>query len=531
MTQKSYDAIVLGGDANGLVAAGYLARAGLRVRLLEAREEPGAELSQTEVVPGFRCDTAVHDVGWIPPAILRDFGLASRGLTPLAPDPSVVAPQRDAPPLVLWREPAHTQEALRSHSSRDAERWPRFTALAHRLAGFLRRLYENSPPQPVFRGATEGVSLLPLAWHLRRLGPQDMMELLRVFPMSVAEWLDEWFENDLLKGTIGAGGITAIRQGPRSGGTAFVFLHHLVGADVGVLRPRGLIRGGAARFATAVAEAAEAMGATISYGEPVLQIITRDGQAQGVVLSDGEEIRGRCIVSSLDPHRTFIELVPGDQLDPHFARAVSNIKFRGSVGRVNLALERMPRFHGIDGDPSQLGGVISISPSLDYLERAYDRVKHGQHTHRPYLECVFPSLNDESLAPPGKHVMSITVQYVPLQSNATAWTGADSEALEQTVLETLSEYAPNLPDIIAGSEVLAPNDLATRFGMREGHVYRGELTLDQILFMRPLPGWSRYRTPIEGLFLCGPGCHPGGGIAGGAGLLAVREILRSLKKS
>ncbi len=352
-----------------------------------------------------------------------------------------------------------------------------------------------------------------------------MIDLLRVLPMAVAELLDDWFEADALKGTLAAGAVSGVLQGPRSGGTAFGLLHHLVGQ--GAFRCPATVRGGVGVLAHALAATARQHGAEIRTGAAVERITVKDGRAAGVVLASGEELAARTIVSAADPRRTLLGLVEPIHLDPDVALAVRHIRCRGPLAKVNLALDELPRLPppGLTGH-----GVVSISPSLDYLEHAFDDAKHGAISRKPYCEIRVPSVLDPSLAPRGKHVMSVLVQYAPYHLR-DGWTAAQREALGDAVVATLAEYAPNLPAAILHRQVLTPKDLEDGWGLTEGSLYHGELSLDQILFMRPVPGWSRYRTPLEGLYLCGPGAHPGGGIAGLAGRNAARTILQDTPRS
>jgi phytoene dehydrogenase-like protein len=367
------------------------------------------------------------------------------------------------------------------------------------------------------------MTLLGLGRRVRGMGKPDMIELLRVLPMSVAELLDDWFETDVLKGVLGAGGITGIAQGPRSAGTAFVMLHHQVGNPAGVVRGGGIRPGGAGGLSVRLAAAAQALGVGIRTGAGVARIVVKEGRATGVVLENGEEMSAAQVVSTADPRRTMLGMVDPTELAPEYTRAVQNIRHRGVCAKVNLALGELPRFTG--ADESQLRGVISISPSLDYLERAHDDAKYGAVSRAPYLEAVIPSLAEPALAPPGRHVMSVWMQYAPYRLKEGRWDAASREALGDRVVECLAAYAPNLRSSVIDREVMTPLDFEDAYGVPEGNLYHGEMGLDQILFMRPVPGWGHHRTPIAGLFLGGSGTHPGGGIAGGSGRLAARELL------
>lgn len=522
----SCDVIIIGSGLDELVAAGLLAKAGRKVLLLESAAVLGGAMVTEELAPGFRVDAAAHDAGWLSPRIVEALELERHGLTLLSSEVTSFTPLAEGAPLVLWRDQARTEEAIRRRSPADAGKWAEFSARMAKLAGFLEQAYASPPPRPVSTRPADLLALLGVGLRLRGLGKTDMVELLRVLPMPVADLLDEWFADSVLKGTLGAGGVTHLFQGPRSAGTAFLMLHHQVGRPAGCFRARTTARGGVGALADALAKAARRFGADLRTGAGVARIVVQGGRATGVVLQSGEEIASRAVLSGADPRRTFLELVDPAESDPEFLRAVGHIRARGIWAKVNLALDGLPDFSALPGDGPHLRGVISISPSLDYLERAYDAAKHGGVSTRPYLEAVIPSLLDPGLAPAGKHVMSVSVQYAPYRLKEGPWTDARRIALGDSVVDLLAESAPNLKGLIRHRQVLTPADLEARYGLREGQLYQGELGLDQALFMRPVPGWAHSATPVDGLFLSGAGCHPGGGVAGGAGALAARAILK-----
>jgi phytoene dehydrogenase-like protein len=529
-----YDAIVIGAGLNGLVAAAYLAKAGQRVLVLERRNITGGTAVTEEIFPGFRFDTCRHDTGWIPPRIISDLKLKRHGLELVDVDASVFAPHPGGGRndyLLLHHDPQRSAALIRKHSQSDAEKWPAFATRIARLAGFLKAAYASPAPDIDSTSFGDLLSLASLGTRLRvLLGKTEMVELLRTVPMSVGELLDDWFETDALKGVVGARGVTGIMQGPRSGGTAFVLLHHQVGRPVGAFRAPYAIRGGVGSLARALATAATSFGAEIRTGVEVTRVDTKGGRAAGVVLRTGDEIAARRVVSGADPRRTFLDLCDPSRLDPNFVRAVRNVRYRGAWAKVNLALGTLPAFTALrEGGETTLRGTISIASSLNYLERAYDDAKYGRVSERPHLEIRIPSLADATLAPPGRHVMSIEVQYAPYHLRDGEWDDHARDALGDRVIETLAAYAPDLPGTVLHRQVLTPLDLENTFGLTEGHAYQGEMTLDQILFMRPVAGWSRYRTPVRDLYLCGAATHPGGGIAGGAGANASREILKDGK--
>ena len=521
----AYDVVVIGAGHNGLVAAAYLAKAGKRVLVLEARAEVGGIQAAEEFHPGFKVDGVLHQSGWLDPVLASDLSLGSATEGVLTPDAAVLNFTNDGH-LVLRRGLRESAEEIRKHSASDADKWESFSRLMSKLTGFLQHLYGVTPPQLTSTRAADLWNLLGLGRRVRGMGKADMIEFLRILPMSAAELLDDWFETDGLKGAIGASGVTGIMQGPRSAGTAFVMLHHQVGNPAGLFRGGSLRRGGGTGLGAKLVQAARGFGAEVHTGKRVARIRTVDGRVVGVTLENGDEIATRQVVSTVDPGKTMLGMVEPTELAPEYLRALSNIRYRGVNAKVHLALSELPRFTGVEGNDQLLRGLISVSPNLDYLEKAYDDAKHGRISSRPYLEAVIPTLEDPSLAPPGRHVMSVWMQYAPYQLKG-AWDGAARETLGDRVVELLAERAPNLKSAIIHRQVLTPKDLSDKFGVTQGSLYHGEMGLDQILFMRPVPGWGHHRTPVENLYLGGSGTHPGGGIVGGAGRLAARELLKA----
>ncbi len=520
-----YDAIVIGAGHNGLTAAAYLARAGQTVLVLERRNVLGGSLVTEEIAPGFKVDTCVHR-GQLAAEVVRDLALGRHGLEPLPGVASLFSPQPDGRGLWLSADPVATRDSLERFSAADAGRWAAFVTLMKRIAGVLREVDALAMPPLPDIPAAELPALGRLALHWRGLGKADMMEVLRVLPMSAAELLNEWFEADALKGVLGALGVQGLLQGPLSAGTAFLMLHQWVNHDGPF---KATARGGVGQITAALASAARAAGAQVRTGAEVAHILVRDGRALGVALTGGEEVRARYVVSAADPKRTLLGLVDPAELDPTFAHAVEHVKMRGAWAKVNLALAGLPTFSALSADGAAglapLRGVISVGPSLSYLERAYDDAKYGRLSEHPHLEVTVPSLADPTLAPAGQHVMSIWAQYAPYHLKEGEWE-TKRELLGDRVIETLSEYAPDLKSLILHRQVLTPLDLERTYGLTEGNVYHGEMLLDQILFMRPVPGWAQYRTPIAGLYLCGPGTHPGGGVSGRPGRHAARQVLK-----
>jgi phytoene dehydrogenase-like protein len=486
------------------------------VALFEAAPAFGGVLRDFEFTPGFRVAPFAGNVGWMPPEVARGVGIKPPALREA--DPTVIAPVGDGSWLALRRDPAATAANLTRFSPRDAERWPAFAGLIGRLAGFLGLLYTTPAPRIDPERIGELMTLLRLARKLRGLGKKEMIELLRTVPMAVAELLDDWFEGALVKGVVAATAITDLGQGPMSGGTAFNLLHQQVGGYPGAVGGQGIASPSA--LIAALAEQARAVGVDLRAGSSVVRVLVRDDRAAGVVLASGEEVVCREVVSSADPYRSLLELVDPVHFDPDFIQAVCNIRFRGVASKVLIALDALPSL------PEGFTGSISIAPSIVDLERAADAVKYGQLSERPYVEVRFPSLEDPQMAPAGKHVALLHVQYTPYRLRDGGWESA-RDAVADRAVRVVDDHLPGFADRVTEQMVLTPADLEARFGLREGAVSHGEMMLDQILFMRPVPGWSRYATPLPGLFLCGSGTHPGGGIVGASGWLAAQAVLRA----
>ncbi len=478
--------VVIGSDVNALVAAHWLARAGKRVVVLDERAASTASSLAS---------------GWIPPAIVRDLALLQNGLLVQAPDPWISAPSPDGRRLELWQDTARSADSIRQFSARDAERWPAFCEQMHRHAGLIEVLYTAPPPDVMAHDWRELARVAKLALQARRLGRAALESFLRVMPMSVADFLDDWFEADVLKGVLGAGGVMHLHQGPRSGGTAFGLLHHHVGSRLGVFRPS---------FSNVTQVLEKLPGIERRMNATVRQIDVQSGRVTGVTLADGSGIEASCVVSSAHPRRTLLEWMDAGWLDPELMRGLRNIRARGVVAHVVLTLDRAPGF-----------STLAIAPSLDYLERAYDDAKYRRVSREPFIEARY-----EPEAGAGRHVVKAHVQYAPFTLDEGKWDDTSTRALAETVTAALAKYVPGLRATIRDTGVVSPSDLEAIEGMPEGQAYHAELALDQLLWMRPLPSLARYRTPINGLYLCGPAMHPGAGIAGASGMLAAQTILR-----
>jgi phytoene dehydrogenase-like protein len=507
---QSYDVVVIGGGHNGLVNAAYLARAGKKVVVLERRRVLGGAAVTEEIIPGFLFSECSYVVSLLRPEIIRELDLPRHGLEILPLD-GTLSPMPDGD--YLWRvnDHAKTQREIRRHSRLDAEAYDEFSKMMTPMCRFVKPM----------------LSMVP---RFRGLSSEERYTLVQLMTMSSADFLDQWFETDVLKATMSASGIIGTFLGIRSPGTAYVLLHHYMGEIDGAFRSWGFSRGGTGGISLAIASAAREAGVEIRTEAPVERILVKNGRASGVALKSGEEIQCHVVSSSVDPHLTFEVFLEAKELPGDFVESVRRYKFRGSSGKVNLALSALPNFKCLPGEGAHLRGAISISPGMEYMERAYDDAKYGHYSKRPYIDMVIPSLTDPSVAPPGKHVLSCFVQYAPYKLAQGTWDD-QREAFGNNVIDTVSEHAPNIKSIIIGKQVLTPLDLEREFGLTQGNIFQGELSLEQLFFLRPVPGWAYYRTPIDNLYMCGSATHPGGGIMGANGRIASQVILKEWKKA
>lgn len=524
----NYDAIIIGAGLNGLVTAAYLAKGGLKVLVLERREGVGGAAATEEIFPGFKFDTVAHSVGVLSAEVMRDFNLAQHGLEILRGEATVFAPLPNGNQLTLWHDLGRTVESIRRHSAHDAEQWSAFCQRMMRFTTFLETLHSVVLPSITTTDLNDLLKVAGLGRAVQQLGQKNLVEMLKTLPMPIAELLNDWFESEVLKGTLGAAGITGSRLGPRATGTGYMFQHRHTGMKLGAFRSTGIVRGGMGNLAYALVSAARLVGVDTrsGAGATVERILTHDYRATGVVLKGGEELNAKLIVSSASPRHTFLNLLDPMELDVEFVRAVRNFRTKGAFVKVNLALTGLPMFTALPGDGPHMRGAISISPTLNYLEQASDAYKYHQASAKPYLEAIIPSLLDPSRAPEGHHVMSIWAQYFPYDIEG-GWTDEKRKAVRDLVIGTLSDYAPNLQSLISGAQILTPVDLETTYGLPNGDPYHGEMMLDQLFFMRPVAGWGQYATPVAGLYVCGSGTHPGGALMPGRN--AARQILSDLK--
>jgi phytoene dehydrogenase-like protein len=522
---KSYDAIVVGGGHNGLVCAAYLAKAGASVLVLERRHVLGGAAVSEQVFPGFTYSVCSYVVSLLRPWIIRELELARFGLEMIPLEASFL-PLPNGDSLCRWSDPELTRKEVARFSQKDAETLGEFGLAMSKMGRFAKPVIDSPAPDPGSLHPGKLVELLRLGRHFSD-APVDELDLrLKLFTMSAVDFLDEWFESPVLKAPMSVSGIIGTFLGVRSPGTAYVLLHHYMGEIDGAFRSWGFSKGGTGGVSNAIANAAAHFGADIRTEADVAHILVEGGEARGVVLANGDEIRARTVVSGCDLRRTFFGLVGKQHLPDEFAADIARYKYRGSSGKVNLALDRLPSFVSRPGDGPHLRGDIAIAPSIDYLERAYDEAKYGDFSARPYLNIVIPSTVDPTVAPPGKHVMSCFVQYAPyhIKEGPERWPER-REAFGDAVIDTLAEYVPDIRDIILHRQVLTPWDLEQDFGLSEGNIFHGELTLEQLSFLRPAAGFARYRTPVPRLWLAGSGAHPGGGIMGAPGALCAKAMI------
>ncbi|NHZ72283.1 MAG: amine oxidase, partial [Aquificales bacterium] len=479
-----------------------------------------------EIYPGFRVDSVLHNAGMFRPQIVSDLFLKMHSFDWLPVDPIVFAPLPDGNHLTLWRDVEKTAAEIGRFSAADGVKYLAYSQMMATYTAFLETALARTPPNLSQPSADNMTPWLSVGKNVLGLGGKDLYGFLRTLPMSLEEFLSEWFESAVVQGVLAAPGVTCLQQGPMSGGTAFNLLYHHLGQRLGGVSSLGVVYGGMGNLAEALASAARGFGATIRLLSPVDKVLVENGRSVGIVLESGEEIKAPIVVSGANPRQTFTQLVDPLELDVTFLRAVGNIKYRGAVAKVNLALSGLPTFTALpDGESRLLRGRIQISPNLMYLEKAYDAAKYGRFSEHPYLDIRIPSLADPTLAPAGQHVMSIQMQYAPCHLRESDWV-QQKAALTKTILDTLSQYAPDLHSHIRHTQTVTPADLETQYSLADGGIYHGQMMLDQLLFMRPVPGWGYYRTPIHGLYLNGAGTHPGGGITGEPGRLAAQEILK-----
>jgi phytoene dehydrogenase-like protein len=526
---ESYDVIIVGGGHNGLVTAAYLARAGRRVLVLERRAIVGGCAVTEEVWPGFRVSTAAYLTSLLQERVIHDLELERFGYKVDAKDPSFFSPFPDGRYLFFWQDQRKTLEEIAKFSRRDAERYPAYEEHLEKLSQAVDQLLLVTPPEFPPRGLGDFAEYIKLAGRLRGLSRHDIVGLVKIFTQSAADLLDDWFESEEVKVTLATDGVIGANGGPRSAGTAYILLHHCMGGVAGRRGLWGFVRGGMGTVSEAIAASARSQGATIRTGVPVERILVKDGRAAGVVLKGGEEIRAKVIASGVDPKLTFLRLIDERELEPAFVESIRRFRCEGTSLKMNLALSGLPDFKALPGTPGpQHGATMHICPSIEYVERAWDDAKYGSPSRSPLLELTIPTMYDPSLAPEGKHIMGIFLQYAPYTLRESTWDQL-REPFADRVIDLIEEYAPNIRSIVLDRQVLTPLDLERRFAITGGNIFHGEMSLDQMFFMRPVPGHARYRMPVKGLYLCASGAHPGGGVMGAPGHNAAKRILADLR--
>src|SRR5205809_963849 len=526
---KKYDCIVIGGGHNGLVNAAYLARAGKRVLVLERRHVLGGAAVTEEIFPGFKFSVCSYVVSLLRPEIIRELDLPRHGLEILPLD-GTFTPAIEGDKY-LWRvnDHAKTMREIRRHSRADADAYEEFGKAMVQMCRFVKPILSMTPPDPTTLNPRDLMKLLFLGRRFQALTSEDKYNQVQLMTMSAIDFLDQWFETDILKATMSASGIIGTFLGVRSPGTAYVLLHHYMGEIDGAFRSWGFARGGTGAISNAIAEAAREAGVEIRTQSPIVRILVKNGQATGVVLADGDELTADMVISSVEPNLTFLRVIDSRGLPGEFLDGVRRDKFRGTSGKVNLALDGLPNFKCMPGPGAHLRGAISISPSVEYMEKAYDDAKYGNFSRRPYIDMVIPTLTDPSVAPPGKHILSCFVQSAPYKLRPGLNWDDQKEAFGDNVIDTISEHAPNIKDIILHKQVVTPLDLEREWGLSEGNILQGELSLEQLFILSTMPGWAQLRNQIKNLIMDVSISHSGGGIMGAPGRLAALEILKDFR--
>jgi phytoene dehydrogenase-like protein len=525
----SREIVIIGGGHNALVAAFYLAQKGLKPLILERRTLVGGAAVTEEFHPGFRCSTLAHTGGPPLASIVSDMQLARHGLEKLESPVRIFAPASDGRALTLYTDAKRSAEEIKKFSPKDSVSYIEFHENLARAAGIVRQLLELTPPVIEKPSSEDLWRLVKIGRKLRGLGKKEMVRLMRWGPMAVADFVAEFFETDLLRAVIAARGIFGAAMGPWSAGSTALLLLRAA-ADPYPVGNSATPRGGIGALTSAMAAAAKEAGAEVRTSADVAQILVKNGSVTGVALAGGEEIAARFVISGADPRRTFLGLLDPVHLPPSFVVKMQNYRSSGTMAKLNIALARLPVFTAAtnSGGGNALAGRIHIGPGIDDLERAFDHSKYGEFSREPYLDAMIPTLLDPSLAPEAKHVMSVCMQFAPYRLRNGDWS-EQRDALRDTIIHTLAQYAPDLPSKILATQMITPADLESAYGLTGGHPYHGELALDQLFTMRPQLGWARYRTPLGGLYLCGSGTHPGNGLTGASGANAAREILKDLR--
>ncbi|HVO97504.1 MAG TPA: NAD(P)/FAD-dependent oxidoreductase [Bryobacteraceae bacterium] len=527
---ESFDAIIVGAGHNGLVTAAYLARAGRKVLVLESRELVGGCSVTEEIWPGYKVSTASYLSSLMQEKVVRELELERFGYRVDAKDPAFFSPFPDGRHLFMWQDRAKTLAEIAKFSQRDAEAYPKYEAHLERLAIVAESLLLVAPPDFPPRGAGDFVEYLKLLGKLRGLTREEIVGLVKIFTQSAADFLDQWFESEQVKVTLATDGVIGANGGPRSPGTAYILLHHCMGGVNGHRGLWGFVRGGMGAVSNAIADSGRAKGVKVRTSAPVKKVLVRDGRARGVALESGEEIEAKTVASNLDPRRTFLQMLDASDLPADFRETIRSFRSEGTSLKMNLALSGLPEFTAYPTSPRGAPGpqhraTMHICPTVEYIERAWDDAKYGRPSQNPLIEMTIPTMYDPSLAPEGRHIMGIFLQYAPYTLRDGSW-DEQREPYAERILDVIEQYCPNIRSIVIERQTLTPLDLERRFGITGGNIFHGEMSLDQMFVLRPAAGWAKYRTPVKGLYLCGSGAHPGGGVMGAPGHNAAAAILK-----
>ncbi|AMX98898.1 NAD(P)/FAD-dependent oxidoreductase [Mesorhizobium ciceri] len=527
---KSYDAIIVGAGHNGLVNACYLAKAGLSVLVIEKNDWVGGAATSRSHYPGFVYSNCSYVCSLLRPEIIRDLDLPRHGLQILPFEGGAVLTQ-DGDALASYRNhDAHRRE-LERFSLKDAEAYERYAADLIRQCRFIQPMLMRTPPDPTSFRPRDVSELLYIGKKLHDLTEREMCDMMRFWTMSISDFLDEYFETEVLKAKLSISGIIGTALGPMSPGTAYVLLHHYMGEVDGTIGAWGYARGGMGAITQALAQSLQSYGGEIRLNAGLDKFLVRGGRTVGVVLENGEEVRSRIVVSNMDAKRTFLKHVDEKELPDTFLKKVRNYKIRGSSGKLNIALDGLPTFRALPKGSPCIKGGLHFTDTVERMERAYDDWKAGKWSADPFIDLMIPTTVDPTMAPPGKHFMSCFVQYCPPKVEGREWTDADRDAFAETVVSQIADYSEDFRSNILHMEVRTPREIEAEVGLTEGNIFQGELTFDQILFNRPIPGYAQYRAPIPGLYMCGSSTHPGGGVMGAPGRNAAKEILSDLKRN
>jgi len=527
MSEK-YDAIVIGGGHNGLVNGAYLAKAGLKTVVLEKRHLVGGAAITEELKPGFKFTTFSYALSLLRPDIIQELELVKHGLMVL-PMPNTFTPAENGDYLLMGPDSYQNYHEIARHSAKDAEAYKDYWHDIKQVVQAVKPLVDSIPPDITSSEPEELARLASVGAHLGRQNPKVLHMLTRLLTGSAADLLDDYFETDVIKAAFCSSGLIGTKVGPRSQGSGLVLLFHKLGYFDGSIGDWGFHKGGNGGFTQAVARAAQAFGCEIRLNAGVSEVITKNGEAIGVALQNGDELYGDTIISALDPRRTFLQLVEPRDLPTDLVETIEKFKFQGVSSKVNFALDGLPEYPTLPGRSDIFRGFMNIGPTVDYIERAFDDAKYGWYSKRPYIDCAIQSTIDPDMSPPGKHIMSCFVQYTPYKLKGGDW-DTERENLGDVVQETLTEFFPNFSNLVLHREVVTPLDIERTVGLSEGNIFAGEFMGPQMYFFRPAPGWNQYRTPIKGYYQCGSGTHPGGCVMGAPGKLAATQILGDLKK-